>query len=202
MKRVQAVLWRDVLCPESCVAESRLTQLVSSHFAEFLTLHVRPFPAPFAPTRVLERMRREPEGAYLSDELWKRERAPRDGLRALVAIEAAGLQGASARWRYAFAAQRAALELGLDVTRDDVAIELASQLGLEMERFCAALRSCQTEQLVLARAHSAVGRGVKRAPTLVLADRWMVAGLRGADEYRRILRGCLEKAEVPQAALH
>jgi predicted DsbA family dithiol-disulfide isomerase len=89
--------------------------------------------------------------------------------------------------------QRTALELGLNVTRPDITLELASSVGLQMNRFVPAWKSEQTRRLVLQEHRLATARGVRGVPTLVIGGRWMLSGLRDADEYRQHILACLRK---------
>src|SRR5262249_39621817 len=119
----------------------------------------------------------------------------------LVAIEAAGLQGAWARSVFVEAMRRAALENGINVARPDVALELAAAVGLEMGRFAAADRSLHTRRLVLQEHRSAGERCITRVPTLIINRRWMICGLRSPSEYRRHLRACLAKLGMATGGL-
>jgi predicted DsbA family dithiol-disulfide isomerase len=89
----------------------------------------------------------------------------------------------------------AALEQGVNVTRRDVVFELAARAGLQMNRFTAAFGAPETARLIREEHRLASSRGVRGVPTLVIADRWMVSGLREAAEYRDHILSCLGKAE-------
>ena len=81
-----------------------------------------------------------------------------------------------------------ALVRGINVTRTDVLYELADAAGLDVARFAGALCAPATERRVLSAYLEALEKGVERAPALVIADEWLVAGPRAAKEYRTILR--------------
>ena len=89
--------------------------------------------------------------------------------------------------------QRAALEQGVNVTRTDVVFELASRVGLAMNHFSAAYHSEETRKLILDEHPLASSRGVRGVPTLVIAGRWMVCGLRDVAEYREHILTCMGK---------
>ena len=91
--------------------------------------------------------------------------------------------------------RHAALEQGLNVTRPDIVFELAERAGLQMNRFTAAFGSSQTRRLIREEYRLARGRGVRRVPTLVIANRWMISGLRETGEYRELLLACVGKLE-------
>jgi predicted DsbA family dithiol-disulfide isomerase len=203
-KPLQILVYQDVLCAWCYVAESRL-QTLREEFGELLRWSVRPYPLRVheaQPTqRELEeqvkevhRARREPEGALLRPELWTSGDAPRSSVPALAALEAAKLQGPQAVALLAGAMKRAALEQGVNVTRPDVAFELASRVGLDMNRFAAAFQSPEAKRLILEEHRLASDRGVRGVPTVVIGGRWMISGLRTATEWRRHLLECLGKS--------
>ncbi|MCI0574404.1 MAG: DsbA family protein [Myxococcaceae bacterium] len=208
IKPLEVVLYQDVLCAWCYLADVRLEAL-RKELGGLVRWRVRPFPLRIAdapPTQQerqewldeLTRASLEPEteARGLSSALWLSSDAPRSSLPAMTALEAAQLQGAQARQLLARRMQRLALEQGLNVTRPDVVYELAASVGLEMNHFEAAWRSPQTRRLVLEEHRMVSSRGVREAPTLVIAGRWMVSGLREVAEYREHLLACLGKVEL------
>jgi len=202
---MQVVVYQDVLCAWCFIAEQRL-HAVQRELGDLLRWKSRPFPLrlhealPSAKelagwVKDLAEAQKEPEGSALREDLWTSGDPPRSSLPALAALEAARLQGASARHALARALQRAALEQGVNVTRPDVVFELAATVGLEMNRFSAAFQSPETHQLILQEHRMAKERGVRGVPTVVIGGRWMVCGLRAAAEYRDHILGCLNKVE-------
>lgn len=202
---MQVVVYQDVLCAWCFIAEQRL-HAVQRELGDLLRWKSRPFPLrvhealPSAKelagwVKDLAEAQKEPEGSALREDLWTSGDPPRSSLPALAALEAARLQGASARHALARALQRAALEQGVNVTRSDVVFELAATVGLEMNRFSAAFQSPETHQLILQEHRMAKERGVRGVPTVVIGGRWMVCGLRDAAEYRDHILGCLNKVE-------
>jgi predicted DsbA family dithiol-disulfide isomerase len=199
------VVYQDVLCAWCFVAEQRL-HVVQRELGDQLRWRSRPFPLrihealPSAKelagwVKDVGEARKEPEGIALSDDLWTSGDPPRSSIPALAALEAARLQGASARNSLARALQRAALEQGVNVTRPDVVYELASAVGLEMNRFSAVFQSPETRRLILEEHRMARERGVRGVPTVVIGGRWMICGLREVAEYRDHILGCLNKVE-------
>ncbi len=195
--------YRDLLCTWCHVAAARLAS-VRAEFGDLIDWRVRPFPMKVeeaVPTERelrgwmdgLRRARREPEGKALAGEIWTSNDPPRSSIAPLAAVEAAQLQGQAAADRLAQALGRAGLEQGLNITRSDVVLELASGLGLEMNRFTAAWQSPQTRRLILEEHRLASARGISRVPTLVIGGRWMLSGLKSASEYRQHLLDCLQK---------
>ncbi len=203
---LQVLIHHDVLCGWCYLAQARLLAL-RQELGATVSWRWRPFPLRVQeanPTarevadaiEELRRARAEPGGERLSLELWEGNDPPRSSILALAALEAARLQGPSAFEALASAMQRAALEQGVNVTRPDVAFELASAVGLEMNRFSAAFGSPETRRLILEEHRLASVRGVRNVPTLVLGGRWMVSGLREVGEYRELIRECLQKQEL------
>lgn len=202
-KPLQIVVYEDVLCAWCFVAEQRLDQ-IRREFGDAVRWTWRPYAlrlkeaAPTAPelhewVTQLERARKEPEGRALSKELWLSSDPPLSSVPALTAVEAARLQSSEVANALARSMQRAALEHGINVSRADVALELASSAGLDMTRFVAAWQSQQTQKLVLEEHRIASERGVRGVPTLVIGGRWMLSGLRAVREYRRHILDCLGK---------
>ena len=202
-KPLEIVVYQDVLCAWCYVAERRL-EILRQEFGQAIRWTSRPYAlrlkeATPSPQELhdwvedLERARREPEGRELSKDLWMSADPPRSSVPALAALEAARLQGTNVAAQLARCMQRAALQHGLNVARADVALELASSVGLDMNRFSAAWQSPETRKLVLEEHRLASTRGVKGVPTLVIGGRWMLSGLRGTREYRRHILDCLGK---------
>lgn len=196
-------IYQDVLCPWCFVLEERL-DLLRRELGTWAHWRTRPFPlwlkqAALSEKEIknalaeVERAKDEPEGVVLSAELW-RNQPPRSSVPALMALEAAKLQGEGRMAELARAMKNAALIQGVDVTVGDTALELAARTGLDMNRFSAAYQSESLKKLVLEEHRLAKGRGVKGVPTLVVNGRWMISGLRELTEYRELLYDCLKKS--------
>jgi predicted DsbA family dithiol-disulfide isomerase len=205
-KPLQIVVHHDVLCVWSYIADLRLdairaelAQLVRFRFCPFAT---RPGDALLSEQELelaaknVEDGRLEAEGKRLSLELWHGADPPRSSLPALIALEAARLQGGDAHHALLRTMQVAALEEGVNVTRADVTFELAGRLGLQMDRFAAAYNSPETRRLVMEEQHLAASRGVTETPALAIAGRWLVTGLHELSEYRQKILDCLGKAQA------
>ncbi|WP_375769910.1 DsbA family protein [Archangium gephyra] len=210
-KPLQITVYQDVLCSWCYLADLRLETL-KQEFGDLIRWRVRPYPLRVHDKRPTEkelrglteevrRAQQEPEPAakLLTTELWQGGDAPRTSIPALAALEAARLQSPAARSHLARAMQQAALEQGVNVTRTDVIFELATRVGLDMSPFSAAYHSDDTRKLILDEHQLAVSRGVRGVPTLVIAGRWMVCGLRDLSEYREHILTCLGKLHTPRA---
>jgi predicted DsbA family dithiol-disulfide isomerase len=210
-KPLQITVYQDVLCSWCYLADLRLDSL-KQEFGDIVRWRVRPYPLRLHDKRptekelrgLTEEVRRaqqeqEPAAKLLSTELWQGGDAPRSSIPALAALEAARLQSPTARAYLARAMQRAALEQGVNVTRTDVIFELANRVGLDMGPFSAAYHSEDTRKLILDEHQLAASRGVRGVPTLVIAGRWMVCGLREVSEYREHILTCLGKLHSPRS---
>ncbi len=210
-KPLQITVYQDVLCAWCYLADLRLESL-KQEFGDILRWRIRPYPLRLHDKRptekelrgLTEEVRRaqqepEPVAKLLTTELWRGGDAPRTSVPALAALEAARLQGPTARAYLARAMQHAALEQGVNVTRTDVIFELASRVGLNMGPFSAAYHSENTRKLILDEHQLAASRGVRGVPTLVIGGRGMVCGLRDAAEYREHILTCIGKLNAPRS---
>jgi predicted DsbA family dithiol-disulfide isomerase len=211
-KQLQISVYQDVLCPWSYLADLRVQQL-HRELGDGVRFLTRPYPLrPMeslpsleeiaSAVRDIEAARAEREGLPLRTELWTSGDPPRSSLEPLAAVEAAKLQGEAARLTLLRSLRQAALEQGLNITRSDVVFELAARAGLQMNRFAAAFGSSQTRRLIREEHRLARARGVRRVPTLVIANRWMISGLRDVQEYRELILACMGKLEHAQLAVH
>ncbi len=206
-KPLEIVVYQDPLCAWCYLADRRLTT-VRRELGDAFVWRARPFALRIKDAALTEKERQdwakeveeaklEPDAAALTRTLWEGPDLPRSSLPALIALEAARMQGRDAQKALAQAMQRAAMEGGVNVTRDDVVFELAQGSGLNMGKFAAAIRSPDIKTLVLDGHRQAESRGVKGVPCLVIAGRWMLSGLRTEQEYRDQLLECLQKSERP-----
>jgi predicted DsbA family dithiol-disulfide isomerase len=204
-KPLQIAVYQDVLCAWCYLVDRRL-QVLRAEFGDMIRLVPRPYALrarDLPPTqkevgevlKEIARAQKEADGAAIRPDLWTGDDLPRSSFPALVALEAARLQGADAHRSLGEQLKRAAIELGVNVTRSDVIYELATRAGLQMNRFSAAFSSPETHRLIQDEHALAVERGVKGVPTLVIAGRWMVSGLREVSEYREHILTCLGKLE-------
>jgi predicted DsbA family dithiol-disulfide isomerase len=210
-RQTQVLVYEDVLCPWSWLADLRMAAL-QRELGHAIHLVRRPYPLrplealPRArevarAIRDIGRARRERESLPLRGELWTSGDPPRSSVEPLAALEAARLQGESARDELHHALRHAALIDGVNVSRPDVVFELAARVGLQMNRFSAAFGSPQTRRLIREEHRLARSRGVLRVPSVVIAGRWMISGLRELDEYRELLVACLGKLERTRVPL-
>lgn len=194
------VLHGDVLDPSCWIAERRIVIARDELHARFLPLEHAPLPRrwePRAPSaserrqriRELKRAAREPDAPPFTVELWAGSgTGPLSSAPALIAIAAARMQGRAAEQAMREALREAALVAGVDISRDDVIVEVAARSGLDLARFVPSYQAPGTERALLEDVAEALERGVTAGPALVIADDWLVSGLRSLREYRLLLK--------------
>jgi predicted DsbA family dithiol-disulfide isomerase len=196
---ISLVLHGDVLDPWSWIAEKRIVMAADELHGRFMPLEHAPLALrwePRAPTaaerryraRELRRAAREPDAPPFSPELWAGDGGPQSSAPPLIAIAAAGLQGRPAEVRLREALREAALVSGVDVSRPDVIMEVASRAGLDLARFVPAFEAPGTERALRDDLEEAYELGIERGPALVIDDDWLVAGLRSLRDYRLVLK--------------
>jgi predicted DsbA family dithiol-disulfide isomerase len=214
--RVSLVLHFDLLDPWCWIAERRIVAAAESFEGRFEAVELAPFPRRWDPrvpatserrarARAIERALREQDAPVLSAALWASESPPTTGAPPLVALAAARLQGAAQEGALRDALREAAFVRGLDVSRQDVLVEVASRTAaLDLSRVLSALQAPAIERQVRAQVAQAVDRGIATAPSLVIGEDWLVAGPRPAAEYHEILTNYLVmRAGVPaERTLH
>lgn len=214
-KPIELVLYHDVLCGWSWLADQRL-RLLQEELGPVFHLEYRPFAAKFddrLPTRT-ERMSeasnwrkvaREPEGKGIVPDLWRSTDPPRSSLPPLIALEAARVVGGrSGKERLLLAMRRAAFYHGINIARDDVILELAENVGLHPGRFANAFASQTTRNLVIDLHDEAVDKGIDAVPAVVLDEDWLVSGARSIDEYRSTLQRYVQQRGIwiPTRVVH
>lgn len=212
---LELTLHHDVLCGWSWLADQRL-RLLAEEFQPALKIHYSPFPVRLedrVPTeweRMAEasawrKVRREKDGKGIITDLWRSDDPPRSSLPPLVALEAAHIVG-GVRGRDALltSLRQAAFLHGINITRDDVILELAGKAGLEVHRFANAYSSEQTRKIVLDLHDEAARHGVDSVPTVVIEGDWMITGVRSIDEYRSTIRRYVQQQGlwIPERIVH
>jgi predicted DsbA family dithiol-disulfide isomerase len=181
------------------VAERRIVAALEAIGQPYGKLRREPFPLRVEPAALSRGERRalvatarraakEPEARGTTPELWRSSDPPLSSMPVLTALLAARLQGDVREAALFDAVREAALVRGVNVTRSDVLFELAERAGLDLGRFCSALAAPATERRARESFEEALACGIGGAPALVIGEEWLVAGARGAEEYRSILR--------------
>ncbi|HYS82582.1 MAG TPA: DsbA family protein [Anaeromyxobacteraceae bacterium] len=202
---IQLVLHGDLLDPWCWLAEQRICVAAEELHGLFMPVEHAPLPRrwePRAPSaaerrnraRELRRAAREPDAPPFSTELWAGADGPLSTVPPHLAVAAARMQGPAAAAALREALRRAALVSGVDVTRSDVILELASRVGLDLARFVPAFQATGTERALRADVEAACELGVRCCPSLIIEDEWLVSGARSLRDYRLLLKRYLAKS--------
>ncbi len=215
METIEIILHHDVLCGWSWLADKRLRAL-SDELGGLLRIDYRAYPLrmeEMVPTdkereaeiKALRKVGREKDGKGITAELWRSADPPRTSLPPLVAMEAARIVGGiGGRDRMLAAMRQAALVRGLNVSRDDILIELAERCGLDVGRFGTALRNSGTKRLVTDPWEEACRHGIEATPAVLVGGEWLLTGTRTVEDYRETIERFVEKRclYVPSRVVH
>lgn len=195
---VEAVFYRDLLCPRCHLAAARLEQ-ARRQVGPCFSWRIRPFPlgepsvSPDpeeveAAVRAIEDASREPGAPPMSSSPWTKDEAPGPSLFPLAAVEAASFQGAGLGRALDSALRNAAFERGLDVSRLEVVLDLARELsstGLDLARLRRDLRVVPKQRWrdrLIDRRNDGARLGVKRPPAILVNER-LLSGVCEVAEY-------------------
>ena len=201
---IPLLLHGDLLDPWSWLAEQRICAAADELHGLFMPLEHGPFPRSWEPrapgaaerrnrARELRRAAKEPDAPPFSTELWASADGPQSTAPPHIAVAAARMQGPAAAAALREALRRAALVSGIDVTRSDVILEIASRAGLDLERFVPAFQAPGTARALRADVEEACELGVGCCPSLVINEEWLVSGARSLRDYRLLLRRYLAR---------
>ena len=194
---VELVLYHDVLCSWCYVADARL-DFLRDEYGSSVRWRFRPYPLrpenqlPDKKQRAVlarhfRRVSKETEGLGVKPDLWTGQDPPSSSLPPLVALEAALPQGEHLQHELLRAMRKAAFVDGINVARRDVQLELASRVGLDLNRFLDRLDAPSTAQSVSDAAQEAEALGIKGCPALVIGGEWLMQGCRELSEYRQVI---------------
>jgi predicted DsbA family dithiol-disulfide isomerase len=159
---------------------------------EWKSFLLRPYPEP----RSLEEFRRyteswsrpgaQPESGRFT--VWSTDEAPPShSVPPAIAAKAAARQGAEAFARYNRALMENYFHLNHNITEPENLVRIASELGLDIAAFVEALRDPTLGREVVDDHNQAVSMGISGVPTVIVDDRWQVAGAQPREMYRRIV---------------
>jgi predicted DsbA family dithiol-disulfide isomerase len=83
--------------------------------------------------------------------------------------------------------RRAAFMQGINVSRRDVQLELASRVGLDLGRLVEQLDDPRIEHDVNDAVEEAEALGIRGVPALVIGGEWLMQGCRELAEYRQVI---------------
>ena len=201
---ISLLLHGDLLDPWCWIAEQRICVAAEELHGSFMPLEHAPFPRrwdPRAPSaaerrsraRELKRAAKELDAPPFSTELWTGMGGPHSSAPPHIAVAAARMQGPAAAAALREALRRAALLSGVDVTRTDVILEIASRAGLDLGRFIPAFQAPGTERALRADVEETCELGVACGPSLVINEEWLVSGARSLRDYRLLLKRYLSR---------
>jgi|ECHnycMinimDraft_1075156.scaffolds.fasta_scaffold00040_18 predicted DsbA family dithiol-disulfide isomerase len=101
-------------------------------------------------------------------------------LRACKAAEFQG--GQEGHWNFFDTAQRYYFREGRDVSNEEVLIEIAKEVGLNISRFVEDFRSKRSKLAALSDYHDAKAIGIKGVPALWVNNRWLIRGVPVVEE--------------------
>lgn len=215
LEPIELILHHDVLCAWCALADLRLG-ILKEELGDAIQIEYQAFtlrPEERTPSKreiqaeisALRKVSQEREARSFVSDLWRSSDPPRSSMPPLAALEAARIIGGKvARDRLLAAMRIAAFRHGLNITRDDVLIELAERCGLDTGRFATALGAQGTRRLVSDQHDAAAFRGIESLPALTIGGEWLVTGAQPLDEYRRIIKRFGEQNGlfVPERMVH
>lgn len=81
---------------------------------------------------------------------------------------------------------------GLNVSHDDVLVEIATSVGLNAEDARDALTSGKYAAPTREKQVFWTGRGIQGVPAMVFAGKYLLTGAQGAENYANVLRRCVQ----------
>lgn len=207
---VEVVLFHDVLCAWSYLADKRL-DVLRAEFGEQVRWSYRGYP--LRPdeealdkkqrqllARHFRRISKEPEGQGVVADLWTSTDPPVSSLPPLIALEAARVQGRGQHDALLHALRQAAFLRGVNVTRRDVLLEVAGTVGLDETRFLRDLDDPRSFDRLQEGVDDAESMGIRGVPAVIIGDEWLMQGCREVQEYRGVLEKYLAE-RTPVAAM-
>lgn len=213
--KLEITLYHDVLCGWSWLAEKRLV-LLCEELGPHLRIRRRPFavrPDERIPSRwecmaeasAWRKVGKEPDGKGIVTDLWRSNDPPKSSWPPLFALQAASIVGGNqGAERLLVELRTAAFFHGVNITRDDVILEIAEKVGLPLARFSNAYQSETTRRAVRRQHEEALDRGIDSVPTVILGDEWLLAGTRSIADYRSAIRRFVQQQGllVPERSVH
>jgi predicted DsbA family dithiol-disulfide isomerase len=114
----------------------------------------------------------------------------------LMACKAAEFQrGDDGHWEYFTKAQEKFFLEGENVADDQVLIEIAEEIGLDVERFKRDFKSKEAKLAVIEDEAEAKAMGIRGVPALVINDKWLIRGLQTEDYLRKVIDDLVKNGE-------
>lgn len=202
---VRVTFYHDVLCVWCFLLSSRLRRLAGA-FGEELEVEHRGFALAPRPESIAEMFGGAEEGKNEVLRHWAAAAALPDGERiqtelmrqrdfpypysmpGLIACQAAAIQaGQKGYWDMFDRVQRAHASEALNIADPLVLTDLASEIGLNVERWPSDFENPATRQAVEADIEEADQLGIYAVPTLVLDDHWILQGAVPEEDLRQVI---------------
>ena len=120
----------------------------------------------------------------------------------LMACKAAEFQkGDEGHWDFFDKAQEKFFIEGEDITQDEVLIEIAKEVGLDVEQFKKDFKSKRARLAVIEDEEEARAMGIRGVPAILINDMWLIRGVQSEDFLRQAIEDILEHGEPKNVKL-
>ena len=120
----------------------------------------------------------------------------------LMACKAAEFQkGDEGHWDFFDKAQDKFFLEGEDITQDEVLIEIAKEVGLDVEQFKKDFKSKKAKLAVIEDEEEAKAMGIRGVPAILINDMWLIRGVQSEDFLRKAIEDILEHGEPKNVKL-
>jgi predicted DsbA family dithiol-disulfide isomerase len=120
----------------------------------------------------------------------------------LIACKAAEFQkGDEGHWEFFDRAQDKFFLEGEDITKEEVLVSIAEEIGLDVNKFKEDLKSKKTKLAVIEDEEEAKAMGIRGVPAILVNDTWLIRGVQTEDFYRQVIEDILENEEPKNVKL-
>ncbi|MFP3064964.1 MAG: DsbA family protein [Sulfolobus sp.] len=120
----------------------------------------------------------------------------------LIACKAAEFQkGDEGHWEFFDRAQDKFFLEGEDITKEEVLVSIAEEIGLDVNKFKEDLKSKKTKLAVIEDEEEAKAMGIRGVPAILVNDTWLIRGVQTEDFYRQVIEDILENGEPKNVKL-
>ncbi|NON63036.1 DsbA family protein, partial [Acidianus sp. RZ1] len=119
-----------------------------------------------------------------------------------MACKAAEFQkGNEGHWEYYKRAQEKFFFEGDNVSSDEILIEVAQEIGLDIERFRQDFKSKKAKLAVIQDEEEAHAMGIRGVPAILLNDMWLIRGVQNEEYYKTVIEDMLKYGEPKRIEL-
>jgi len=120
----------------------------------------------------------------------------------LMACKAAEFQkGDEGHWEFFDRAQEKFFLEGEDITQDDVLIQIAKEVGLDVEQFKKDFKSKKAKLAVIEDEEEAKAMGIRGVPAILINDTWLIRGVQSEDFLKQAIKDILDHGEPKNVKL-